>query len=149
MKMALGEVLTWSGQGDQAIEIFGSLIDRGDDSDRAMKGFLDAFMSVEDPSGSNTYRVEWIYQRHTHMQKLSWEVAGVLASALVRAGEADKGIDLIKEVLDENPANRELRLRLADALVLAGRESEAHPHYRALLSDAQNDKKPSAPGDGE
>ncbi|MAD32570.1 MAG: hypothetical protein CMJ88_02275 [Planctomycetes bacterium] len=149
MKMALGEVLTWSGQGDQAIEIFGSLIDRGDDSDRAMKGFLDAFMSIEDPSGSNTYRVEWIYQRHTHMQKLSWEVAGVLASALVRAGEADKGIDLIKDVLDENPANRELRLRLADALVLAGREDEAHPHYRALLSDAQNDKVPSAPGDGE
>ena len=114
-----------------------------------MKGFLDAFMSIEDPSGSNTYRVEWIYQRHTHMRKLSWEVAGVLASALVRAGEADKGIDLIKDVLDENPANRELRLRLADALVLAGREDEAHPHYRALLSDAQNDKVPSAPGDGE
>jgi len=141
MKVALGEVLTWSGQGAEALDIFGGLIDRGDDSNRVMKGYLDAYMSIEDPSGSNTYRVQWIYQRHTHMRKLPWEVAGVLASALVRSGNSDQGIELIKQVLEDNPSNRDLRLRLADALVLAGRVEEAHPHYRALLADAQNNSK--------
>jgi len=141
LKMSLGEALSWSGQCREALDIFGGLIDRGDSSDRAVKGFLDAYIADEVPSANHAHRVQWMYKRHTHMAKLPWDVAGVLASALVRAGHESEGIDLLKEVLLENPENRDVRLRLADALVAAGRSNEAHPHFRALLSDAQNDSK--------
>jgi Flp pilus assembly protein TadD len=141
MKMSLGEALSWSGQGDEALNIFGDLIDQGNDSDRAIKGFLDAYIADEEPSRNHAYRVQWMYKRHTHMRKLPWGVAGVLASALVRAGHEAEGIDLLNEVLEEHPQNRDVRLRLADALVAAGRGTEAHPHFRALLSDAQNNSK--------
>lgn len=138
MVRALGEVLTWSGQGERALAIFGGLIDKGDDSDRAIKGFLDAFMAVENPGASDIYRVQWVYKRHTHMRKLPSDVAGALAAAMVRSGDAELGITLLQDVLTDDPSNQDLRLKLADSLVMAGRASEAHPHYRALLSDEQN-----------
>ena len=141
MKMSLGEALSWSGQGDEALDIFGDLIDQGHDSDRAIKGFLDAYIADEEPSRNHAHRVQWMHKRHTHMRKLPWGVAGVLASALVRAGHEAEGIDLLNEVFEEHPQNRDVRLRLADALVAAGRGTEAHPHFRALLSDAQNNSK--------
>lgn len=141
LKMSLGEALSWSGQGAEALDIFGGLIDRGDDSDRILKGFLDAYIADDEPSSSHSHRVQWMYKRHMHMRKLPWDVAGVLASAMGRAGYEAEGLTLLKEALRENPLNRELRLRLADALVAAGRANEAHPHFRALLSDAQNSSK--------
>ena len=114
------------------------MIDKGDDSDRAIKGFLDAFMAVENPGASDIYRVQWVYKRHTHMRKLPSDVAGALAAAMVRSGDAELGITLLQDVLTDDPSNQDLRLKLADSLVMAGRASEAHPHYRALLSDEQN-----------
>jgi len=138
MEMALGEALSWSGQGGEALRIFGGLMDQGRETNRTVKGFLDAYVAADQPTKSDGHRVHWMYKRHLHMRRLPGEVAGVLASALVRAGYEDEGIDLIKEVLSKSPTNRELRLRLADALVASGREDEAHPHYRALLADAQN-----------
>ena len=140
MEMALGEALAWSGNGDEALQIFGDLLDRNSEGNRTVKGFLDAYVAAERPSKSDGHRVHWMYKRHLHMRQLPSEVSGLLASAVVRAGYEDEGIELIKEVLLDNPVNRELRLRLADALVSAGRPEEAHPHYRALLADAQNGK---------
>ena len=73
-----------------------------------------------------------------HMRKLPSDVAGALAAAMVRSGDAELGITLLQDVLTDDPSNQDLRLKLADSLVMAGRASEAHPHYRALLSDEQN-----------
>lgn len=141
MEMSLGEALSWSGQSREALNIFGDLIDHGNESDRALKGFLDAYLADEEPNRSHSHRVLSMLKRHMHMRKLPWDVVGALASALVRADHEAEGIDLLKTVLADHPENRELRLRLADALVAAGRANEAHPHFRALLSEAQNNQR--------
>ena len=69
------------------------------------------------------------------------ELAGRLAMALVRSGATGDAIDLLEETVAQNPEDRELRLRLADALVAAGEHERAHHHYRSLLSGAQTSKR--------
>jgi len=136
--VSLGEALAWSGSGDEALELFGKLMDDGFESDRLMAGFLDAYLGSENPSASAGHRIYLMYERHRHVRKLPLGITGRLASALVRANFQEEGIALLEAVLAGNPGDRDLRLRLADALVAAGRNKEAHHHYRALLSDAQN-----------
>ena len=138
--LSLGEGLAWSGKGDEALELFGRLMDDGFETDRLMAGFLDAYLGAENPSASSGHRVYLMLERHRHVRKLATSVTGRLASALVRAKFQDEGIELLEEVLAALPEDRDLRLRLADALVAAGRNREAHHHYRALLAAAQNGK---------
>ena len=136
--IALGEALAWSGSGDESLELFGKLMDDGFESDRLMAGFLDAYLGSENPSASAGHRIYLMYERHRHVRKLPHSITGRLASALVRANFQEEGISLLEAVLQGSPDDRDLRLRLADALVAAGRNKEAHHHYRSLLSDAQN-----------
>ena len=92
-------------------------MDQGRETNRTIKGFLDAFVAAEQPTKSDGHRVHWMYKRHLHMRRLPGEDAGVLASALVRAGYEDEGIDLIKEVLSKSPTNKRRRCETLPSLI--------------------------------
>ena len=138
--LSLGEVLAWSGSGDEPLKLFGKLMDDGVKSERLIAGFLDSYLGAANPGTSDDHRVFLMLKRHQHGEDLSSNIAGRLASALVRAKFGDEGIGLLQAVLEKVPGDRNIRLRLADALVAAGRHTEAHHHYRALLAEAQNDR---------
>jgi Flp pilus assembly protein TadD len=138
ISITLGEALTWSGEGDEALLLFGRLLDRGLDGPRLLGGFLDAYLGAESPSSSDAHRLQWMLQRRATGTPLTGELAGRLAMALVRSGSPEEAIALLEETVAANPDDRELRLRLADALVAAGENERAHHHYRSLLSGAQS-----------
>ena len=141
ISISLGEALTWSGEGDEALVLFGRLLDRGLEGARLLGGFLDAYLGAEAPSSSDSHRLQWMLQSRSNGAVIEGELAGRLAMALVRSGATGDAIDLLEETVAQNPEDRELRLRLADALVAAGEHERAHHHYRSLLSGAQTSKR--------
>lgn len=137
VSISLGEALTWSGHADEALELFGRLLDRGLHGPRLLGGFLDAYLGAQAPSSSDSHRLQWMLQLRNNGGVIEGELAGRLAMALVRSGSTRDAIELLEETVAQNPEGRELRLRLADALVAAGEHERAHHHYRSLLSGAQ------------
>ena len=137
VSISLGEALTWSGHADEALELFGRLLDRGLHGPRLLGGFLDAYLGAQAPSSSDGHRLQWMLQIRSNGAVIEGELAGRLAMALVRSGSTQNAIELLEETVAKTPEGRELRLRLADALVAAGEHERAHHHYRSLLSGAQ------------
>ncbi|MEC7232480.1 MAG: tetratricopeptide repeat protein, partial [Planctomycetota bacterium] len=87
------------------------------------------------------HRLHWMLQIQRNGAGIDDELAGRLAMALVRSGSTRDAIELLEETVAKNPEGRELRLRLADALVAAGEHERAHHHYRSLLSGAQTSRR--------
>jgi len=141
VSISLGEALTWSGHADEALELFGRLLDRGLHGPRLLGGFLDAYLGAQAPSSSDGHRLQWMLQIRSNGAVIEGELAGRLAMALVRSGSTRDAIELLEETVAQNPEGRELRLRLADALVAAGEHERAHHHYRSLLSGAQTSRR--------
>ena len=141
VSISLGEALTWSGHADEALELFGRLLDRGLHGPRLLGGFLDAYLGAQAPSSSDSHRLQWMLQLRNNGGVIEGELAGRLAMALVRSGSTRDAIELLEETVAQNPEGRELRLRLADALVAAGEHERAHHHYRSLLSGAQTSRR--------
>jgi len=135
--IGLGETMTWAKQADAALEHFGALLDNGHESDRLFVGFLDSYLGAENPTSADAHRLHWMLNRHGSGRTLSPAISGRLAAALLRANFPEKAIRLLDESIDAAPMDRDLRLRLADALVEVGRHDEAHHHYRHLLADEQ------------
>lgn len=138
VSVSLGETLTWSGQADEALAFFGRLLDQGLEGPRLLGGYLDAYLGADNPSPSDSHRLQWMLQLRSNGASIDGELAGRLAMALIRAGSTQDAIALLEETVARNPEGREYRLRLADALVAAGEHERAHHHYRSLLSGAQS-----------
>ena len=114
------------------------MMDEGHDDWRLLAGFLDAFLGAELRTDSDTRRLMWmvtLYNRAAEPPTL--DIAGRLATALTLVGEFRSSLDMLQAAVRANPDNRNLRMRLADALSAAGDHSEAQHHYRALLSEAR------------
>ncbi|HIG10777.1 MAG TPA: glycosyltransferase [Planctomycetes bacterium] len=135
--LGLGETLSWSGSGSAALAVFGKLIDDGEDSDRLNRGFLDAFLGTHNPTQSDKHRLPWMLKRHQMVSPLPADIAGRLATALAQADFTALAIELLEETLLSHPTDRDLRLRLADAMVAVGRNNDAHLLYRTLLAEEQ------------
>ncbi len=136
--LSLGETLTWAGRADEALDLFGALIDRGARGGRLTGGFLDALLGARTPGTADAHRLHIMLERHVTEEPLGGELAGRLGLALVRIGSTGEGIDLLEDELEHRPEDRELRLSLADALVTAGEHDRAHQHYRYLLASTRS-----------
>jgi cellulose synthase/poly-beta-1,6-N-acetylglucosamine synthase-like glycosyltransferase/Flp pilus assembly protein TadD len=137
ISLALGEVLTWSGNADEALQHFGGLIDRGAQGDRLTGAFLDAMLGAENPSTGDVHRLRVMLDHHVNREPYSSNFAIRLGLAVVRVGPTSEGIEVLESELTKTPANQELRLNLADALATHGQNERAQHHYRFLLASAR------------
>jgi cellulose synthase/poly-beta-1,6-N-acetylglucosamine synthase-like glycosyltransferase/tetratricopeptide (TPR) repeat protein len=138
LRISLAEAMTWAGEADLSLVEYGRMMDEGHDDWRLLAGFLDAFLGAELRTDSDTRRLMWmvsLYNRAAEPPTL--DIAGRLATALTLVGEFKSSLDMLQAAVKANPDNRNLRMRLADALSAAGDHSEAQHHYRALLSEAR------------
>ncbi len=145
IRISLAETMTWAGEADLSLVEYGHMIDEGNDDWRLLAGFLDAFLGAERRTDSDTRRLMWmvsLYNRAAEPPTL--DIAGRLATALTLVGDFTSSLDMLQTAVKENPENRGLRMRLADALSVAGRHSEAQHHYRALLSEAREKGRSSS-----
>jgi tetratricopeptide (TPR) repeat protein/GT2 family glycosyltransferase len=139
--LSLGEVLSWSAEVEEALALFGQLLDRGLEEDRLTRGFLDAILGAETPSASDSHRLRLLLERHLHERPLSHDLAGRLGLALAHSGAVNEAIQLLEDEVERAPQDRDLRTRLADALASAGDHRAAQQHYRVLLQDAKRSRK--------
>ena len=136
-KLSLGEVLSWSGDSEEALAIFGQLFDRGLDSERLHRGFLDAILGTDAPSASDAHRLRSLLDRHLNERPLSHDLSGRLGLALAHCGAVEDAIKLLEDEVARAPEDRDLRTRLADALAASGEHRAAQQHYRILLQSAR------------
>jgi tetratricopeptide (TPR) repeat protein len=145
IRISLAETMTWAGEADLSLIEYGHMIDEGNDDWRLLAGFLDAFLGAERRTDSDTRRLMWmvsLYDRAAEPPSL--DIAGRLATALTIVGDFTSSLNMLETAVKENPDNRGLRMRLADALSSAGKHSEAQHHYRALLSEAREQGRSSS-----
>ena len=72
--------------------------------------------------------------------KPDWDVAAVFEAELYLSSEPSKGLELLKNFLEEHPANRDLRLYYARALLNQKQFAPAREEFQRLLRD-----KPDSP----
>ena len=84
---------------------------------------------------------EWMQQRTEEIHKLYLNVVEEALQKLQDAGRTQEMVGICREALDADPLNSALNMRLMDALVHSGRESEAlqQYHYAAELHSAADD----------
>lgn len=84
---------------------------------------------------------EWMQQRTEEIHKLYLNVVEEALQKLQDAGRTQEMVGICREALDADPLNSALNMRLMDALVHSGRESEAlqQYHYASELHSAADD----------
>lgn len=84
---------------------------------------------------------EWMQQRADEMHRLYLNVVEEALQKLQDAGRTQQMVGICREALDADPLNSNLNMRLMDALVHSGRESEAlqQYHYASELHSAADD----------
>ncbi|MDP6762511.1 MAG: glycosyltransferase [Planctomycetota bacterium] len=145
IRMLLAETMTWSGEADEALAEYGRMIDEGHDENdgdwRLLSGFLDAYLGADRRSKSDTRRLLWMVSLYDHSVAQRPEIPGRLATALALAGDHERALVMLRTAVEEDPTDRDLRVRLADALSAAGKHDEAQHHYRALLAEVRGGRK--------
>jgi hypothetical protein len=79
----------------------------------------------------------WMVSLYDHSVAQRSDIPGRLATALALAGDHERALVMLKTAVEDDPTDRDLRVRLADALSAAGKHTEAQHHYRALLADVR------------
>ena len=84
---------------------------------------------------------EWMQQRAEELHRLYLNVVEESLQKLQDANRLQQMVSICREALDADPLNSALNMRLMDALVHSGRESEAlqQYHYASELHSAAND----------
>ena len=78
----------------------------------------------------NQDQPEWMQQRADALHQLYLNVVEEALEKLQAAGREQETVGICREALDADPLNNTLNMRLMDALVHTGRESEALQQYR-------------------
>jgi len=84
---------------------------------------------------------DWMQQRAEEIHRLYLNVVEESLTKLEAAGRMQQMVSICREALDADPLNSALNMRLMDALVHSGRESEAlqQYHYASELHSAADD----------
>jgi predicted Zn-dependent protease len=136
LRRRLAEVTLWSGDFDKALALYHDLLAADEDQPDLWPGYVDAAASARELPAGPHRRLLLLIAGQTRgagrdpvfLARLSW--------VMRRLGEKARSVALLRAALARDPASREVRTRLAEALQAAGQYAEAERHYEYLLRTA-------------
>ncbi|MDP6954357.1 MAG: glycosyltransferase [Planctomycetota bacterium] len=134
LELKLARLSLWNKDYAEALRRFQALLDSNPEQPELWRDFIDAASGV---SVLNEHHAESIRHIRLGLEDEILEdpiLVARLGQLLRRLGRDTECVALLKDALRSHPADRQLRLNLADALHDLERFAEAEDHYAALLS---------------
>jgi tetratricopeptide (TPR) repeat protein len=129
----LAELALWKHDYDAALAQFQALLDKDVERTQLWPGYIDAASSAQKLTEACHKTVLHICEKVQQTKAQDPVFLGRMAWVLRRVNEPEKGITLLKKVLELDPSSRAIRLRLAEALYEQGAHEEAEKHFKILL----------------
>ncbi len=139
----LAEVLLFDQQYEASVQSYATLLDRFPERSDLWNGFLMAAAGSPSLRESDQATLERIYhQRERRNDKAFLEN---LLNAVAKHGTPEEAVALLQTLLEREPGDADLRLRMADTLYKLERFDEADVQYRWLLANSSPQAAMKAP----
>ena len=136
LRIALADAYLWSGEKRLAFEIYYSILSQSPDRYDLWANFVrSATSDLSIPESAEKLLSSIVATRQNWPTNFDFRVS--MVDALVRLGNDREAISLLRELLEVQPDNRNLRRRLADELHRLQHYEEAEQIYRQLLHENQ------------
>jgi len=130
----LAEALLYDKQYEESVQTFATLLTQFPERTDLWNGFLMAATGSPSLPKSGQAILDRIYQQRDRRNDKAF--LGNLLNSLAKHGTPEEAVSLLQTLLEREPHDADLRLRLADMLYKLGRFDEADVQYRWLLANS-------------
>ncbi len=125
----------WADQAERALPVLFKLVRDDEASEEQILLYLEAVAASDTLDPMHRQLVLQIHdERKADLGNLAF--VKTLADAMSRIGEDEAAIPILQVIVENEETNHAMRLRLAEALRVAGRFAEAEAHFQRLMAEA-------------
>lgn len=136
LQLRLAEVLLWAEEFDRAIVAFTPLLDENLLEASYLSDFVGASVGASVLTPKAQTALAQIAQGVEEGRITEEKLIAQLSESLIRHHKPESAIGLLEKLVERDPENRRLRLRLADVLHDLKQYQRADKHYQHLLASA-------------